>query len=571
MKKSEDTKAKIISDQTIAMQEFSEVWEIFEPVIKLCNEKLAQCKGEMQYQKMQEAVESIVHSIQSQISELTISEPYEVENIVKSNENIENDMLPLVVEHKAADTKHFSEMQRTYNRYSYLEIATIAKSLMDNLGYNFPNQFEIVSNLQQFGSFVTNKLHGIFIDPLFIIYNDIRYDDHWLLICITKNEDGSFVSLYKDSKYSEIIDGIHKVLLSQEVRFVAHKSVEQDDANSCGPMALRNMQIMMSRLADDKQNFIQDFAENKKGLFAQQHEVQEIRRDFSKLIETEVNSARLETINQLNINGGEQMKANNTTTTSPARAQAAEVKDTNSEIRAQAETLASLRQATEDAALQAALRLSLESASTPARTAGSNNASVSTASNRTPEELQREALESFIIKEEKDALEAALRLSLESASTPARTAGSDNASVSTASNRTPEQVQRERLDALTETPHEQEILARVLRMSEIDSQTLPPPPNPPVVSNNTAPQASNSSRKPTSQSIVSLKSKIKEFINGLNFPQDQKQDVWDMFNDCEDSKEAGISLERVEKIFDLVWTECYSFEGGDDISVMGDL
>jgi hypothetical protein len=607
----EKERAEIIIDPNILVGQSSEVPEIFAPIIRLYSEKLAQCTSELQRNNMQEAVKLIIQGIQSQISELSILKD---ENIVERSDDI-GDALSSVIEQESTnlniqeDTKHLDNLPNTYNRYSYLEIATIAKSLINRFGYDFQNQFEIVSNLQQFSLFVTNRLQSVFADPLFIIYNDTRYDDHWLMICITKQEDESFLALYKDSKYQKVIEEIQSILLNKGVSFIAHKATEQDDANSCGPMSLRNMEIMISGLKGDRQNFIQDFTNGEKKLFAQQGEVQEIRRDFSKLIEAEISSAKLETINQLNINGGEKMKNNNTennptkasleSATTPTKVAAnsnANVSAVSSKTpeQLQKEALQTFVSKEDQEAIEAAIKASLESATTPTKVAANSNANVSAVSSKTPEQLQKEALQSFISKEDQEAIEAAIKASLESVATPTKVAANSNANVSAISSKTPEQLQKERLDVLTETPHEREILERIIQMSKLDSQaTLPQPnssvafdnimpPPPPAPSVNTALQANvtvtsgnlssplNTSGGITVEDIISLKDKIKDFINELNFSKEKKEEVWDIFQITKDAR-AGISSEHVRKLFDMQWIECYASAEFDDVSVLGGL
>jgi hypothetical protein len=160
--------------------------------------------------------------------------------------------------------------------YSQEDIAKVMEHLTRKYGYDFVKQCEVAGSIDQLGKFL-EKYEEADSEPRFIIYN--KEANHWVTLCIM-HIGQSTTMLYKDSFGREIPGDIHDVLFKKfglGTRLKVHANKEQQDSTSCGPMSLKNMEIIMSSIKGNQLDFIEHFETTQ---FCQHRQVQQVKEYF---------------------------------------------------------------------------------------------------------------------------------------------------------------------------------------------------------------------------------------------------------------------------------------------------
>ncbi|WP_341760877.1 DnaJ domain-containing protein [Candidatus Tisiphia endosymbiont of Thecophora atra] len=160
--------------------------------------------------------------------------------------------------------------------YSQEDIAKVMEHLTRKYGYDFVKQCEVAGSIDQLGKFL-EKYEEADSEPRFIIYN--KEANHWVTLCIMHIGQSTPI-LYKDSFGREIPGDIHDVLFKKfglGTRLKVHANKEQQDSTSCGPMSLKNMEIIMSSIKGNQLDFIEHFETTQ---FCQHRQVQQVKEYF---------------------------------------------------------------------------------------------------------------------------------------------------------------------------------------------------------------------------------------------------------------------------------------------------
>jgi len=182
--------------------------------------------------------------------------------------------------------------------YRQEDIAKVAEHITQKQGYNFKEQFEVIGSVSQLGEFLT-KYQDPDQEPRFIIYN--KDGNHWVALCIIKHSDQTSI-LYKDSFGEGIPDDVRETLVKKfkgRTDFKVHIKKEQEDNFSCGPMSLKNMEIMMIFIKDNQENFIKHFIYTK---FCQSDHISEIKECFKSELDKHVSATIAKYILELSKN-----------------------------------------------------------------------------------------------------------------------------------------------------------------------------------------------------------------------------------------------------------------------------
>jgi hypothetical protein len=78
---------------------------------------------------------------------------------------------------------------------------------------------------------------------------------------------------------------------------------------------------------------------------------------------------------------------------------------------------------------------------------------------------------------------------------------------------------------------------------------------------------------PTIDELINLKDKTKAIINSMNFGQDGKEGLWEIYKGSKDVKSINIQLNALRELFDQAWIECYAGEEHKEheaLSFLGD-
>jgi hypothetical protein len=180
--------------------------------------------------------------------------------------------------------------------YTQEDISLIGKLVLLRNEFDFNYQFEVVGSADQLKLFLNKfkeidefKKIDLNAKPIFIIFNISLSENiqHWYTIVIFKHMEKIFV-LFKDSLGSELSNdfknAINWIFAGNKVEFKSHLIKEQEDGNSCGPMALQNMQIIINYFKTDKQNLLNSFGTI---AFCQQKDIESVKKRFLQSIQEE--------------------------------------------------------------------------------------------------------------------------------------------------------------------------------------------------------------------------------------------------------------------------------------------
>lgn len=161
--------------------------------------------------------------------------------------------------------------------YSQAQIAKIVKYIMPQEG----NRLAIIESISQLEKFLHRGALINKPDINIILYHLNAI--HWVTFCITKLPE-EVITLYKDSVGNdipgEIKESITQCFNGYPVRFVVHREQEQNDRSSGGPMAIRNVQIILQGLQQNGEEFIHQFTQTK---FCTQQDVAQYKEIFYQL------------------------------------------------------------------------------------------------------------------------------------------------------------------------------------------------------------------------------------------------------------------------------------------------
>ena len=113
---------------------------------------------------------------------------------------------------------------------------------------------------------------------------------HWVAMCVIK-QDNCLKILYKDSygntRYADQMNAIKNAFNNQgeeaglEVEFISHSSQDQEDGSACGPMTLRNLEIMAKHIeSNGEQSLIEQYQSLE---FSKQSNVWSIREGHASI------------------------------------------------------------------------------------------------------------------------------------------------------------------------------------------------------------------------------------------------------------------------------------------------
>ena len=206
------------------------------------------------------------------------------------NQQAKND-LKVTIE---IDPKLLSKLE-TNNWYEHKDIAKVAEYIIKSNGYDFENQFEVISDCEHLKVFL-NERFKLNNSPCFIIYN---IDDlHWVTFALVKLPDHAIKVLYKDSMgdfantQAKVQEAIRDHFANQDCRvdFLANSNKEQEDDYSCGPMSLNNMAIIIQGLKNE-QSFMDEFNNVQ---FCSQSQVESVKKNFKNNLQKKL----IQNINQ---------------------------------------------------------------------------------------------------------------------------------------------------------------------------------------------------------------------------------------------------------------------------------
>ena len=127
--------------------------------------------------------------------------------------------------------------------------------------------------------------------PLYIAFNlggqsNKDSGSHWVAMCAIRN-DNNLTILYKDSFGETSVGAIRKEFkrqvenLNLEVEFISHPGSEQTDGSACGPMTLRNLEIMAQHIQNyGEQSLINNYISL---VFSKQSDVQNLRNKYATI------------------------------------------------------------------------------------------------------------------------------------------------------------------------------------------------------------------------------------------------------------------------------------------------
>jgi hypothetical protein len=171
--------------------------------------------------------------------------------------------------------------------FNYEDISLIGKNLIAYQGFDYRTQFEVIGSLEQLDKHLSQlNEHKLLRDPLFIIYEHDH--KHWFIFMIVLINEKIWV-LHKDthgeSMKSHMEEIIHQRLkpFRMPIEILSDSNREQLDGTSCGPMSLRNLDVLIGEYKIDKHKLVERF-KNKKIQFCSQADVKEVKEVFKRLL-----------------------------------------------------------------------------------------------------------------------------------------------------------------------------------------------------------------------------------------------------------------------------------------------
>jgi preprotein translocase subunit SecA len=211
-------------------------------------------------------------------------------------------MLQMLYDCKASESSKLMVISSMDYWYDNDDMDRIGRRLAEH-GVNFDTEFkgrltkDIINYLPKASELEEGK-------PIYISFNiggqaDQNGGLHWIAIVLLKHK-GKIKILYKDSKgdlggNAKTIEDEFKEHFGQELEFVRHEGVEQEDGSSCGPMTMNNLEKMAEKVKKfGVDALVNDF---KTMEFTKQKEVAQLRKDHSKQEKTEANTNKESVIN----------------------------------------------------------------------------------------------------------------------------------------------------------------------------------------------------------------------------------------------------------------------------------
>ena len=171
--------------------------------------------------------------------------------------------------------------------FNYEDISLIGKNLIAYQGFDYRTQFEVVGSLEQLDKHLSRfDEHEFRRGPLFIIYEHDH--KHWFLFMIFTINEKIWV-LHKDTHGEPMNFNMQEIIHQNLRRFrmpieiLSDSSRDQSDGISCGPMSLRNLDVLIGEHKINKHKLAERF-KNEQIKFCTQAEVKEVKEVFKRLL-----------------------------------------------------------------------------------------------------------------------------------------------------------------------------------------------------------------------------------------------------------------------------------------------